>query len=826
MLQHLAGPSLVVALILIGQHVPLVGQARPGAPASRQGSASPGAPRAGARVPARLREAVARRGRARVIVGLAIAFAPEGLLAAADRATQRRRVAAAQDGLEPALRALGARPLGRFQIVPGLLAEVDAAALQRLAAQPGIAYVELDERAAPLLGESAALVGAPSAWASGYTGAGQAIAVLDTGVARSHPFFGGRVVSEACYSTTDSRFGSTSVCGATTGAGAAAPCGVNGCEHGTHVAGVAAGSSSSLTGIAPAAGIIAIQVFSRFDSSADCHPGLAPCVLSYTSDQIRGLERVYELRNTFDIAAANLSLGGGLYTSPVECDIANTSRKTAVDNLRSVGIATIAAAGNSGDPAAITEPSCISTAVSVGSTTDGSYDATPADRVSSFSNGASFLDLLAPGHWITSSVPDGGYATFRGTSMAAPHVAGAWAVLKSRAPTASVSQILEALTSTGTAVFDPRNGLTKPRINLYAALSALPLNCTYTVSPTTRSVVAAGATEMVAVHTQSGCAWTASSNAPFVAVSSGASGVGPGTVTVRVDPNRAAAARTGTLTIAGLLVTLHQAGTASLSPVDVNGDGRLDLIWQHQASGQIAAWLMNGTTLIDGRLLSPSRVSDTGWKIVGAGDADGDGKPDLVWQHGGDGRVALWLMDGTSLRRGDLLSIPQVSDLQWRIRAVGDFDGDGLADLVWQHAGNGSLTRWRLHGSTVVGTEALTPSPVADTDWKIVGSGDFNRDGRRDLVWRHDADGRIAVWYMNGTAALGGTATSPSQVDRVWQIRAVGDLDGDGWPDLVWQHAANGGLAAWLMNGLTQVRGLPLSPAQVADTGWQIVGPR
>src|SRR6185369_9493280 len=84
-----------------------------------------------------------------------------------------------------------------------------------------------------------------------------------------------------------------------------------------------------------------------------------------------------------------------------------------------------------------------------------------------------FLNLLAPGRWINSSVPGGGFQILQGTSMATPHVAGAWAVLKSKAPSATVDQVLQALTSTGLPVTDSRNGITKPRIRVDAALNAI-----------------------------------------------------------------------------------------------------------------------------------------------------------------------------------------------------------------------------------------------------------------------------------------------------------------------------------------------------------------
>ena len=189
------------------------------------------------------------------------------------------------------------------------------------------------------------------------------------------------------------------------------------------------------------------------------------------SHWIQGLERVLELSDSFDIAAVNLSLGRML-TESENCDSEFPAVKEAMDNLRAAGIATVAASGNAGSPAAIDFPACISSAVSVGSTDDGSRETTP-DAVSDFSNSSPLLDLLAPGRWITTSTLGDEFHPYRGTSLAAPHVTGAWAVLKSKAPGASVADLLTVLEVTGIPTADPRNDLVRPRIQVDAAIDGI-----------------------------------------------------------------------------------------------------------------------------------------------------------------------------------------------------------------------------------------------------------------------------------------------------------------------------------------------------------------
>ena len=257
------------------------------------------------------------------------------------------------------------------------------------------------------------------------------------------------------------------------------PCtGAVGCDHGTHVAGIAAGKSASFSGVAKDANVIAMQVFSRTTNG----------ITSYSSDQVKTLERVYALRGSYSIAAVNMSLGGGLYTS--NCDGTESLRKAAIDNLKSVGIATVIASGNVGSTGSMGAPACISSAISVGSVfADAGHNnecrgwslgVSSPDEVACYSNSASFLRLLAPGAMINSSVPGGTYSIKGGTSTAAPHVAGAWALYKQKFPQASVTRALRAFEQTGTPVLDPRNSITKPRINIAQALNLLAtdlINC-------------------------------------------------------------------------------------------------------------------------------------------------------------------------------------------------------------------------------------------------------------------------------------------------------------------------------------------------------------
>lgn len=497
----------------------------------------------GAAVAAEVLERVRTEGAAPVIIQVTTGagFRPEGALAAAEAQQQRADIVRAQNGVAALLASVGVGNAVRFTTIPFLAARVNAAALAALQASPLVVSIEEDSVAAPTLAESIPLIRANSAWSSGYSGDGWAVAVLDTGVEKTHAFLSGKVVSEACYSNAGGSGGGTAVCPggvtASTAEGSGVPCGSD-CSHGTHVAGIAAGRGESFSGTARDATVISIQVFTRFSDG----------ISAYFSDINRALERVYELRTTRQIAAVNLSLGGLRYYSTSSCDTAHPSTKAAIDNLRSVGIAVVISSGNNSWSDSLSAPGCLSSAVSVGSTTK-------LDGVSSFSNSASFLSLLAPGSSIYASVLNGGFGYKSGTSMAAPHVAGAWAVLKQAAPAADVPTILNALRGNGKGTFDSRNGLTFSRIDVAAALVAF--TCPFDVTPTAFSVGPTVSTGVVTVSVPGGCLWSAQSHASWLTIASGSAGTGSGSVSFEAAKN-SGDVRTGTLSVAGSTVTVTQ----------------------------------------------------------------------------------------------------------------------------------------------------------------------------------------------------------------------------------------------------------------------------
>ncbi|AQZ69038.1 hypothetical protein BKM31_53010 [[Actinomadura] parvosata subsp. kistnae] len=375
----------------------------------------------------------------------------------------------------------GSRVLEAAQSPNFFVAEVDGTTLEKLKRDSRVQSVYKDELSMPFLDTSTVTIRSVQANRAGWNGTGTTVAVLDTGIDSDHPFFTGRIADEACFSSSSGRDGAVSLCPnnqpSQTGPGSAnveiPQCTVNGanaCSHGTHVAGIAAGRmtpGAPANGVAPEARLLPIQVFSRIDNPLTCAIGgsTAPCFLSYTSDQKLALEYVTRVVRTFNVASVNMSLGGSRgYTEACDADPAASGVKPEFDALAGLGVAPVVAAGNAGLPNAVSSPACISTAVAVGATDD-------ADALPTFTNRGNLLDLFAPGVAVNSAVPDDAYGVKQGTSMAAPHVAGAFALMRQRFPENTVAQSLQRLQDTGTPVqFDSAGtAVIKSRIDMERA---------------------------------------------------------------------------------------------------------------------------------------------------------------------------------------------------------------------------------------------------------------------------------------------------------------------------------------------------------------------
>lgn len=275
---------------------------------------------------------------------------------------------------------------------------------------------------------------------------------------------------------------------------------------------------------------------------------------------------------------------------------------------------------------------------------------------------------------------------------------------------------------------------------------------------------------------------------------------------------------------------------------DVDGNGHTDLLWWDQSYYNVKVWKMNGIGRIgDGQFLSPRRIADPNWRVVGTGYFDADEKTDLLWQNEATGEMRIWTMDQTT-RTGDVLlvcpsQLEQCTDPSpaWKVVATGFFgpavpQHDGKSDIVFRSESNGSLMIWIMDGTTVKEEVRLrSHSTSSDPAWRVEGSGFFGtgyRDRYSDILWYNRRDGRVRVWNMESTSLSNEVTLSRAEPDTNWKLIGAGEFSRDEvtdineYPDLVWRQNHTGQLRVWIKEGTTWTT-VNTSPDGRSDLTWK-----
>lgn len=387
---------------------------------------------------------------------------------------RRERMLQRIDAVAAPLRGGGFRPARRYPQLGGFAGRLDRAAIEALSRNPLVELVYLDRTARPSLAEGKALIGATPLADYGVDGAGVSVAVVDSGVDFSHPDLAGARIDEHCFCNNG---GGCCPLGGTeeSGVGSAA----DGIGHGTSVAGIVASRGLvSDPGVAPAAGIVAVRVFSAAGQSS-------------FSDIAAGLEWLWANRVALGLRAVNLSLGDNQEynsSSGLICHLSATAR--AIADLHDAGVAVFVASGNDGYEAGVSFPACVAEAVAVGGVYDASLGTVAwcvpgdcgqtlctdtnvaADDFVCHTNAGNPLDLLAPDWKTTVPAAGGGTQSFGGTSASAPYAAGMAALLYQAAPSLDAVAVEGLMTSHGPGIVDPRTAQVYPRTDVQGAVLA------------------------------------------------------------------------------------------------------------------------------------------------------------------------------------------------------------------------------------------------------------------------------------------------------------------------------------------------------------------
>ena len=220
-------------------------------------------------------------------------------------------------------------------------------------------------------------------------------------------------------------------------------------------------------------------------------------------------------------------------------------------------------------------------------------------------------------------------------------------------------------------------------------------------------------------------------------------------------------------------------------------------------------------------------------------DINDDGNIDLLWRNSKTGENQAWQMNGVvqkleelnrlvtetteelEIQRQSPQTLPRRKGRRWDIVGAGDFDGNGKEDLVWRNDSNGKNEIWLMGGREGKELKETVELPGwKNGNWDIVGVDDFNADGELDLLWRNGKNGKNQVWLMDGTERVSSVELE-SRKGKNWEIAGTGDLNGDGSTDILWRNGKNGKNQVWYLDDTEK---LSASNLQSRETNWELVG--
>jgi hypothetical protein len=227
---------------------------------------------------------------------------------------------------------------------------------------------------------------------------------------------------------------------------------------------------------------------------------------------------------------------------------------------------------------------------------------------------------------------------------------------------------------------------------------------------------------------------------------------------------------------------------------DFNGDGRSDILWRSD-DGTFTDWLANANGSHSPNAANVLSNVSTDWQIAGTGDFNGDGYVDVMWRNV-DGRITNWLGTVNGGFTDNVANAYNSVSLDWQVASIGDFNGDGRDDILWRND-DGRFTDWLGTANGSWSPNAANLLDSVSTDWKIVGTGDFNGDGHDDIMWRN-VDGRITNWLGTDAGAFTDNVTNAyNGVALDWHVAGIADFNGDGRDDILWRNT-DGRITDWL----------------------------
>ena len=253
---------------------------------------------------------------------------------------------------------------------------------------------------------------------------------------------------------------------------------------------------------------------------------------------------------------------------------------------------------------------------------------------------------------------------------------------------------------------------------------------------------------------------------------------------------------------------------------DFNGDGRDDIFWRSNW-GEMMEWLGQA----DGGFvnnLAAKYPFPLDWHVVGTGDFNGDGHDDVLFRNLQSGSVTEWLGQDNGAFFSNHAVATYSLPTAWYVAGTGDFNGDGRADLLLRHD-NGAVTNWTGQTDGGFVSNHAAASYTLPSGWNVAGTGDFDGDGRDDILLRHD-NGAITNWLGQANGSfVSNHATASYTLPSGWNVAGTGDFDGDGQDDVLLRHS-NGTVTEWLGQSDGGFFSNHVAANYALDIAWGVVG--
>ena len=216
---------------------------------------------------------------------------------------------------------------------------------------------------------------------------------------------------------------------------------------------------------------------------------------------------------------------------------------------------------------------------------------------------------------------------------------------------------------------------------------------------------------------------------------------------------------------------------------DFNGDGRSDVLLRNE-SGVVNEWL--GRTSVGDFASNIANVNNSlsnDWHIAGIGDFNGDGRSDILLRND-SGLVNEWLGGPAGDFASNIANVNNALSNDWHIAGIGDFNGDGHSDILLRND-SGLVNEWLGRAAGDFASNITNVNFGLSTDWHVAGVGDFNGDGRSDVLLRND-NGTVNEWLGRPAGDFASNIANVNiALTNDWHIAGIGDFNGDGLSDIL-----------------------------------------